>query len=68
MTDLRISAEQLVRVVGEWRRARALGVEVSPGPGFAADRTLTHYLRLPYTPPPSALDRVVAVLGAACGP
>ncbi|MES4904786.1 MULTISPECIES: PLP-dependent aminotransferase family protein [unclassified Streptomyces] len=49
-------------------RARALGVEVSPGPGFAADRTLTHYLRLPYTPPPSALDRVAAVLDAACGP
>ncbi|WP_328601047.1 aminotransferase class I/II-fold pyridoxal phosphate-dependent enzyme [Actinomadura physcomitrii] len=48
-------------------RARAHGLELSPGPSFAADATHPHHLRLPYTPPISTLDRVAAVLDLACG-
>ncbi|MBD2894731.1 hypothetical protein amrb99_36580 [Actinomadura sp. RB99] len=48
-------------------RARAHGLELSPGPSFAADATHSHHLRLPYTPPVSTLDRVATVLDLACG-
>ncbi|ANZ21788.1 GntR family transcriptional regulator [Streptomyces noursei ATCC 11455] len=43
-------------------RARAHRLDLVPGPHFAADATLTRYLRVPFTPPPSVLDRVAAVL------
>ncbi|MEU9126859.1 PLP-dependent aminotransferase family protein [Kitasatospora sp. NPDC048540] len=43
-------------------RAAREGLKLSPGPGFSADRTLTHYLRLPYTATPETLTRAVAVL------
>jgi hypothetical protein len=48
-------------------RARAHGLDLSPGPSFAADATHAHHLRLPYTPPISTLDRVATVLDLACG-
>lgn len=48
-------------------RARAHGLELSPGPSFAADATHSHHLRLPYTPPISTLNRVATVLDLACG-
>ncbi|MES9609301.1 MULTISPECIES: aminotransferase-like domain-containing protein [Actinomadura] len=48
-------------------RARAHGLELSPGPSFAADATCSHHLRLPYTSPITTLDRVAAVLDGACG-
>jgi DNA-binding transcriptional MocR family regulator len=41
------------------------GLKLSPGPAFAADRTLTHYLRLPYTATPEVLTRAVAILTEA---
>jgi DNA-binding transcriptional MocR family regulator len=47
-------------------RARAHGLELSPGPSFAADATHSHHLRLPYTPPISTLDRIATVLDLAC--
>ncbi|MFJ1704972.1 PLP-dependent aminotransferase family protein [Kitasatospora sp. NPDC088346] len=43
-------------------RAARQGLKLSPGPTFSADRTLTHYLRLPYTATPETLTRAVAVL------
>ena len=43
-------------------RAAGQGLKLSPGPVFSADRTLTHYLRLPYTATPETLTRAVAVL------
>ncbi|MFC9504379.1 PLP-dependent aminotransferase family protein [Streptomyces sp. NPDC057002] len=42
------------------------GVELAPGPRFAADATLTHHLRVPYTPPLDVLNRVATVLDTAC--
>jgi DNA-binding transcriptional MocR family regulator len=48
-------------------RARAYGLEVSPGTSFAADATLSYHLRLPFTPPIATLDRVAAMLDHACG-
>ncbi|WP_207938956.1 PLP-dependent aminotransferase family protein [Actinomadura darangshiensis] len=47
-------------------RARAYGLELSPGPSFAADATHSHHLRLPYTPPIHTLDRVATALDQAC--
>ncbi|WP_433464172.1 PLP-dependent aminotransferase family protein [Spirillospora sp. CA-128828] len=47
-------------------RARAYGLEISPGPSFAADATHAHHLRLPFTPPIATLDRVAAALDRAC--
>ncbi|WP_433476138.1 PLP-dependent aminotransferase family protein [Spirillospora sp. CA-142024] len=47
-------------------RARAHGLELSPGPSFAADATHAHYLRLPFTPPIATLDRVATALDRAC--
>jgi len=43
-------------------RAADRGLKLSPGPAFSADRTLTHYLRLPYTATPETLTRAVAAL------
>ncbi|MGW4895029.1 aminotransferase-like domain-containing protein [Kitasatospora sp. NPDC004240] len=43
-------------------RAAGQGLKLSPGPAFSADRTLTRYLRLPYTATPETLTRAVAVL------
>ncbi|WP_225447687.1 PLP-dependent aminotransferase family protein [Streptacidiphilus sp. P02-A3a] len=48
-------------------RARADGLDVSPGSRFAADTTLTRYVRVPFTPPTAVLDRVAAVLDKAAG-
>ncbi|AEW98038.1 GntR family regulatory protein [Streptantibioticus cattleyicolor NRRL 8057 = DSM 46488] len=59
---LRLTRERADAVTA---RAAAEGLHLSPGPVFAADATLAHYLRVPYTPPPETLDRVAAVLGAA---
>ncbi|MFD1932403.1 MULTISPECIES: PLP-dependent aminotransferase family protein [Nonomuraea] len=42
------------------------GVSLTPGPRFAADATLIHHLRVPYTPALPALERVAAALAAAC--
>ncbi|MFE0200814.1 PLP-dependent aminotransferase family protein [[Kitasatospora] papulosa] len=44
--------------------ARAQGLDLAPGPRFAADNTLTHHLRVPYTPPLDTLDRIADVLSA----
>jgi DNA-binding transcriptional MocR family regulator len=41
------------------------GLLVAPGPWFAADRTLVHYLRLPFTAAPRALTTAVEILTAA---
>ncbi|WP_328972112.1 aminotransferase-like domain-containing protein [Streptomyces sp. NBC_00239] len=49
-------------------RARAAGIELAPGPRYAVDGTLAHYLRVPFTPPPAALDRIAATLATACRP
>ncbi|MER6496723.1 MULTISPECIES: aminotransferase-like domain-containing protein [Streptomyces] len=46
-------------------RAACQGLKLSPGPAFSADRTLTHYLRLPYTATPDVLTRAVAILASA---
>ncbi|MES5820383.1 PLP-dependent aminotransferase family protein [Streptomyces sp. RG80] len=44
-------------------RAARLGLAVTPGPHFAADRTtLTHRLRLPFTATPDVLTRAVGLL------
>ncbi|GIG62595.1 GntR family transcriptional regulator [Longispora fulva] len=43
-------------------RAARAGLKLSPGPMFSADRTLNHYLRLPFTATPDILDRAVEVL------
>ncbi|WP_330461341.1 aminotransferase class I/II-fold pyridoxal phosphate-dependent enzyme [Streptomyces sp. NBC_00820] len=46
--------------------AAALGLAVTPGPYFAADRTtLTHHLRLPFTATCDVLTRAVGLLGEA---
>ncbi|MFH8369310.1 PLP-dependent aminotransferase family protein [Streptomyces sp. NPDC018031] len=47
-------------------RAGADGLALLPGQSFAADGTLVHHLRVPYTPPPAVLDRIAAVLDRAC--
>ncbi|MBP2401207.1 aminotransferase-like domain-containing protein [Streptomyces syringium] len=47
-------------------RARGHRIDLSSGPLFAADATLTHHLRVPYTPPAAALDRIAAVLDEVC--
>jgi DNA-binding transcriptional MocR family regulator len=46
-------------------RVRKEGIDLAPGPRFAPDATLTHYLRVPYTPPPHVLDRIAAALDRA---
>ncbi|MEU7861106.1 PLP-dependent aminotransferase family protein [Nonomuraea sp. NPDC049141] len=60
---LRLSATPAETVV---RHANEHGIALVAGPHFAADATLTHYLRVPFTPPRPVLDRVAAVLGDAC--
>ncbi|WP_051466603.1 PLP-dependent aminotransferase family protein [Actinomadura oligospora] len=60
---LRLAATPADTVV---ERAGRSGVELTSGPRFAADATLTHHLRVPYTPPPDVLDRVAAAIDAAC--
>ncbi|WP_367437410.1 aminotransferase-like domain-containing protein [Streptomyces celluloflavus] len=47
-------------------RARTHRLDLSAGPRFAADGTLTHHLRVPYTPPSAALDHIAAALDKAC--
>ncbi|WP_338673847.1 PLP-dependent aminotransferase family protein [Streptomyces sp. SCSIO 30461] len=47
-------------------RAGRNGVALAAGPRFAADGTLVHYLRVPYTPPHHVLDQIAAVLDDAC--
>ncbi|MEU7901021.1 PLP-dependent aminotransferase family protein [Nonomuraea sp. NPDC049152] len=60
---LRLSAARADEVAAATSRA---GVSLTPGPRFAADATLVHHLRIPYTPSLPALDRVAAALSAAC--
>ncbi|MEU4424476.1 PLP-dependent aminotransferase family protein [Actinoplanes sp. NPDC024001] len=43
-------------------RAAARGVKLSAGTAFSADRTLTHYLRMPFTGTPETLTRAVEAL------
>ncbi|MBG0566486.1 aminotransferase-like domain-containing protein [Actinoplanes aureus] len=43
-------------------RAAGRGVKLSAGPAFSADRTLTHYLRIPFTGTPETLTRAVDAL------
>ncbi|GAA2427359.1 PLP-dependent aminotransferase family protein [Actinomadura vinacea] len=47
-------------------RAGRNGVALAAGPRFAADATLVHHLRVPYTPPHRVLDQIAAVLDDAC--
>jgi hypothetical protein len=47
------------------RRSCADGLDISPGSRFAADTTLTRYVRVPFTPPTAVLDRVAVVLDRA---
>ncbi|MFD7983496.1 PLP-dependent aminotransferase family protein [Kitasatospora indigofera] len=49
-------------------RAGAAGLHLAPGPAFAVDGALTHYLRVPYTPPVATLDRIARILDEACTP
>ncbi|WP_326690484.1 PLP-dependent aminotransferase family protein [Streptomyces sp. NBC_01795] len=46
-------------------RAGRNGVALAAGPRFAADATLIHHLRVPYTPPRHVLDQIAAVLDGA---
>ena len=59
---LRLTADRADEVAA---RARADGLEITPGSRFAADTTLTQYLRLPFTPPTAVLDRVADILDKA---
>ncbi|MFE0174321.1 PLP-dependent aminotransferase family protein [Streptomyces sp. NPDC059002] len=59
---LRLSGTRADTVV---ERVRAAGLGLTAGPRFAPDATLTHHLRVPYTPAPAVLDRVAAALGGA---
>ncbi|MEU4626825.1 PLP-dependent aminotransferase family protein [Actinoplanes sp. NPDC023801] len=43
-------------------RAADLGLKLSAGPAFSPDRTLTRYLRIPFTGTPETLTRAVGVL------
>lgn len=47
-------------------RAGRNGMALAAGPRFAADATLSHHLRVPYTPPNHVLDHIAAVLDDAC--
>ena len=47
-------------------RSRRNGVALAAGPRFAADATLIHHLRVPYTPPRPVLDQIAAVLDDTC--
>ncbi|WP_255954513.1 aminotransferase-like domain-containing protein [Streptomyces odontomachi] len=47
-------------------RAGRNRVALAAGPRFAADATLIHHLRVPYTPPRHVLDRIAAVIDGAC--
>jgi DNA-binding transcriptional MocR family regulator len=46
-------------------RAAARGLLISPGERFAADRTLVHHLRLPFTAGPEVLTQAAGILGSA---
>ncbi|MEV0150300.1 MULTISPECIES: PLP-dependent aminotransferase family protein [unclassified Nonomuraea] len=59
---LRLTSARADTVV---ERARERGVELAPGPRFAADAGLTRHLRVPYTPPVHVLDEVAGVLTSA---
>jgi DNA-binding transcriptional MocR family regulator len=45
--------------------AAASGLALLPGSAFSATGLLTNYLRLPFTAPPRALDKAVALLRVA---
>ncbi len=60
---LRLRSHHAATVVD---RMAASGVALAAGPRFAADGTLLHHLRVPYTPPPPVLDRIAAALDSAC--
>lgn len=45
--------------------ANRLGLTLSPGPHFSADRTLTRHLRLPFTATTDTLDEAVTLLRQA---
>jgi DNA-binding transcriptional MocR family regulator len=42
--------------------ARRRGLALTPGPQFSADRTLTNYLRVPFTATPEVLTRAIGLL------
>jgi DNA-binding transcriptional MocR family regulator len=46
-------------------RAAARGLLISPGERFAADGTLVHHLRLPFTAGPEVLTQAAGILGSA---
>jgi DNA-binding transcriptional MocR family regulator len=46
-------------------QARRRGLALSPGPQFSADRTLTNYLRIPFTATPEILTQAVGLLRSA---
>ena len=46
-------------------RAADLGLKLSAGPVFSPDRTLRHYLRIPFTGTPETLTRAVGILREA---
>ncbi len=48
-------------------RAAALGLDVLPGSGFSADRTLVSWIRVPFTAPVDTLTRAAAILIEAAG-
>jgi DNA-binding transcriptional MocR family regulator len=47
--------------------ARRRGLALSPGPQFSADRTLTNYLRVPFTATPEVLTRAIGLLVSSTG-
>jgi DNA-binding transcriptional MocR family regulator len=46
-------------------RTRERGLLIAPGPWFAADRTLIHYVRIPFTATASTLTTAVGILAEA---
>jgi len=43
-------------------QARRRGLALTPGPQFSVDRTLTNYLRVPFTATPEVLTRAIGLL------
>lgn len=48
-------------------QARRRGLALTPGPQFSADRTLTNYLRVPFTATPEVLTRAIGLLMGSLG-
>lgn len=54
-----VAADDVVKLAGH------MGVALAAGPRFAADASLAHHLRVPFTPPVDVLDDVAAALDEA---